>query len=264
METSFIRRDASLFAYVCDSKRMNDIMLKAYVCSGKFDKNSMARWFFGKDKREFRAKVFRASVDNSILYVPVRQTDACCGDLVMLCCQEETNTIIYAICIFRCIITCSGEFSPTRRVIALHVISTSLENTEIVRTFGKTIFDKFTTTLLSPNVSENVDIRISELSSQDDCSTRLQYGSCDITTVYERHIAFSNDFGVFVNGLYAHAVPVRHIEEYRIRRVFGLQHHLKTNKTIRYPIARTPHKSKSLTDFEHAMKLFEKFRHCVA
>ena len=59
-----VKREANLFAYIVEKDVFEDVAMSAYFCSGKFDRNSLARWAHGEiAKNKYKSQNIRASVD---------------------------------------------------------------------------------------------------------------------------------------------------------------------------------------------------------
>lgn len=254
-----VRPNANLYAYVVNQDTFDQVALSWYMCSGKFDKTSLNRW--GGEMHKYKAQLLRASIDNTVVFVPVGKTktsefeEDLRGHLILLCFRnEETNrTRIIALGIVtRNPIRCPDEYKITRmnRLLPIHIVSTSctiditLERlVEFDVSFEQSEHLPSCVHKLSDDIADKVDIDIPASHVQD----------------YERHVIFAHAYDAYLRELEDVETPVKQLELDRKKRVRGLRYHLVHKKGILFPPTRRHGQKKSVTSFEYLMKLHEKY-----
>lgn len=207
-----IRPDSSLYTWNVDETIFDKTSLSWYFASGKFDKNSMSRWVSSMTK--LKAQILRASIDNSMVFVPVGETSSdepeiLCGNTILICC----NARIFAFgVVVRDPFVCPEEYKTTSypRLVAVHILSTSfteemrvphIDHVEESETLPQHVYK------LTENVSEHLDVDIPN----------------NVDFEYERHVFFSHWFMSFLKELEAVGTPVRHLECERLSRLTTIE-----------------------------------------
>lgn len=219
-----ISPEADLYLWNVKEDVFDKASLSWYFASGKFDKNSMSRWVSPMTK--LKAQILRASIDNSLIFVPVGETsstymDDLVGDFLVISCEGR----VFALgVIVKGSFKCPVEYKTTsyNNLIAVHIISTSftseihmphVEKIETSEALPESLFK------LSFCVSENIDLEICE--------------SVDLE--YERQIFFSHWFLSYIEKLKTIETPVMTLEEERLRRLDCITECFQTKQIVQIP-----------------------------
>ncbi len=122
-----VRPRCNLYAYRITESAFDDLALAAYFASGKFDKTTIHRWTAGKLlTNPHKAQNFRASVDNTVVLLPVDRVGETHvrGHVFLLCYSTDDDaTAVVAIGV-----ASQNPFeiqSPYARVVVpVHVVTT--------------------------------------------------------------------------------------------------------------------------------------------
>ncbi|AGE49165.1 hypothetical protein ATCVBr0604L_448R [Acanthocystis turfacea Chlorella virus Br0604L] len=218
-----LNAEAGLFMWRADTALFDKTSLSWYMASGKFDKNSMSRWVLPMTK--LKAQILRASIDNSIVFLPVGGTaseyaESLPGNFMVICC----DTRVYALAIVvqgPC--PCPAEYKTTEMdsLLAVHVLSTSF--THDIRLPEVTVeeSDALPTNVfkLSGGVSEDVEIDVPEIAEAE----------------YEKFVVFAHWFMEYIDTLKGIITPVKALEDARIRRLCVLQKCIKDKVALPIP-----------------------------
>jgi hypothetical protein len=215
--------DAELFMWQGDPSLFDKASLAWYMASGKFDKNSMSRWVLPMTK--LKAQILRASVDNSIVFLPVGGTisdypESLPGNFMVICC----DTRVYALAVIvqgPC--SCPKEYKTTGfdSLLAVHVLSTSFASeihlpdipVEASVALPSNVYK------LSGIVSEEIDLEVPETAEVE----------------YERRVIFSHWLMSYITKLRDVITPVKALEDTRVRRIDILEKCIRDKVSLTIP-----------------------------
>jgi hypothetical protein len=215
--------ESELFMWQADMALFDKTSLAWYMSSGKFDKNSMSRWVIPMTK--LKAQILRASIDNSIVFIPVGHTvseypETLPGNLIIICCDSR----VYALAVIvRGPCACPPEYKTTEldNLIAVHVLSTS-----------------FTCEIRLPDVpieaSDSLPINVFKLSGI--VAEEIEIDVPDtIEAEYERRVMFAHWFMGYIAQLRVIITPVKILEDARVQRLCALEKCIKEKVSMSIP-----------------------------
>jgi hypothetical protein len=215
--------EAGLFAWKADTALFDKASLAWYMSSNKFDKNSMSRWVLPMTK--LKAQILRASIDNSIVFLPVGNTssehaESLPGNLVVICC----DTRVYALAlIVQGPCTCPQEYKTTdlENLLAVHILSTSFTNDIRLPDVEVEASDALPTNVfkLSGIVAEEIEIDVPETAEAE----------------YEKFVVFAHWFMGYITELRGIITPVKALEDARVRRLDILKKCIKDKMQLSVP-----------------------------
>jgi hypothetical protein len=174
---------------------------------------------------KLKAQILRASIDNSIVFLPVGNTaskypESLPGNLIIICC----DTHVYALAVIvqgPC--ACPPEYKTTtfENLIAVHVLSTSFAVDIRLPNVPVDASDALTANVfkLSGVVAEEIEIDIPETAEVE----------------YERRVIFAHWFMGYLTELRNVMTPVKLLEEARARRLNVLEKCIREKIMLHIP-----------------------------
>lgn len=229
----------ALYAYSVTESCLDDLALAAYFSSGKFDKASMHRWSSGDLLvNPYKAQNFRASVDNTVVLLPVGKPPARTND------EAFISGSVVLVGFFRgdkyfpvCVGVASEEPFELNRpyadyVLPVHVVTTMCGKE---RDFdGMCVSECGTAPGLDwkqhPRLPERMHALAHDLGDALLESEGMTYGSVDGEYV-RQHVAAAG-FARLLQVARGTKTPLPRFEVERIRRLEALENHLRTPNAI--------------------------------
>ena len=154
-------------------------------------------------------------------------------------------------------IKCPDEYRCTKYkyILPVHMLSTSLK-TEITlehlsESLGYTVehcpeqSDYLPKNVynLATNVSETIDLDIPEV----------------VSVEYEKQVLYSHMFMAYLREIASHETPVPVLEQERRKRILGINYHMKTKKSLKFPPTRRASMKPNASNFDSVMRLHAKY-----
>jgi hypothetical protein len=220
--------NANVYVYHTDTDFFDKISLAWYMSSGKFIKNSMARWT--AEMTKLKAQIIRASVDNSTVLLPTDDNIEP-GHLVIVALESR----VFAVGISKSTRVCPAEYRITnlRNLLAVRIVATSFAKEVDIDELPSGKPGSFTK--IVDDVADAIDVDVPEVAE----------------VAYELNVLLAHRYRSYVETLKTIETPIRVLEIERQRRLDGLTRHLAEKKPVLFP--------KTTFDFSKMMKTHAKF-----
>jgi hypothetical protein len=256
VDQGMLKKHANLYAYIVDTETFDRVALSWYMASGKFDKNSLGRW--GGDIQRYKAQLIRASIDNTVVFVPVgdirspEHAEDLRGHLLLFCSRREGAVRVLAVGIItRKPMPRPDEYmSAAPYLLPVHVVCTSCT--------VELSLEQLCGTRTPISASDFLPTHVYKL-CYDVCETIQVDRPVSVEHEYDRHVVFAHGYAAYLRELRAVETPVQELERDRRRRLSALFFHLSKQKGILFPPTRRHGQKKHKTSFEHVMKLHRKY-----